>query len=40
MKRILFLSALVYCQQGNANVNNSPVTRESLLARAGYVNPL
>ena len=44
MKRILFLSAfvstLVYCQQGNANVNNSPVTRETLIARAGYVNPL
>ena len=44
MKRILFLSAFVstlaYCQQGNANVNNSTVTRESLIARAGYVNPL
>ena len=44
MKRILFLSAFVstfvYCQQGNANVNNSPVTRETLIARAGYVNPL
>lgn len=26
--------------KGNANVNNSLVTRESLLGRAGYVNPL
>jgi hypothetical protein len=36
----LLISLVSKAQEGNANVNNSTVTRETLLARSGYVSPL
>ncbi len=44
MKKIfcvsVFTATIAYGQQGNANINNSPITLQSLMGRSGYVEPI